>query len=213
MKDLKFNNFKLLEQALTHRSFPESEEHNERLEFLGDAILSFIVAYDLFEKFPKAKEGTLTKLRAAYVCKTHLAHAASKLELGKFLRTEKAMKLSGSVHQMSVLSDAIEALIGAIYLDQGLQAARNFIFKTLGPIASESDLPIIKSYKTELQEIVQSKHLLAPRYEVVSISGVAHAPIFKVRVLIGNREIAIGKGFSKKEASEAAAEIALNYYI
>lgn len=210
VKDLKFNNLKLLEQALTHRSFSKTIEHNERLEFLGDAILSFVIAEDLHERLPNAKEGILTQLRAMYVCKTNLAKAAYRLELGKILRTAKNLKLSGSVQQLSILADVVEALIGAIYLDQGLEAAKKFIFKTLGPIPSITDIPLMKSHKTELQELIQSKYSLAPRYEVVNVLGVAHAPIFKIRVLINNKEIATAEGSNKKEASEAAAQIAIN---
>lgn len=208
VKDLKFNDPKLLEQALTHRSFPGATAQNERLEFLGDSILGFVAAKNLYEQFPQASEGVLTQLRALYICQANLAKAASRLELGKSLRAAKAMKLSGAVEQASVLSDLVEALIGAVYLDQGFKAAEAFVLQTLGPLPDKIDMPV-KSAKTELQELIQAKYALAPRYEVLSVSGPAHTPTFKVRVLINNEEVAVGEGSNKKEASEQAAKEAL----
>ncbi len=206
--DLKFNDPALLEQALTHRSFPGASAQNERLEFLGDSVLGFVAAKNLYERFPKASEGVLTQLRALYVCQANLAAAASRLDLGRSLRAAKAMKLSGAVQQASVLSDVVEAIIGAVYLDQGFEAAEAFVLRTLGPLPDKLDAPI-KSPKTELQELIQGKYSLAPIYETISVSGPAHTPVFKVRVLINNLEVATGEGSNKKEASEQAAKNAL----
>ncbi|MES2503528.1 MAG: ribonuclease III [Myxococcota bacterium] len=208
MLDLKFNDPALLEQALTHRSFPGASAQNERLEFLGDSVLGFVAAKNLYERFPKASEGVLTQLRALYVCQANLAAAASRLDLGRSLRAAKAMKLSGAVQQASVLSDVVEAIIGAVYLDQGFEAAEAFVLRTLGPLPDKLDAPI-KSPKTELQELIQGKYSLAPIYETISVSGPAHTPVFKVRVLINNLEVATGEGSNKKEASEQAAKNAL----
>src|SRR3989338_2960700 len=137
--DFKFKNAKLLEQALTHRSFQENKSQNERLEFLGDAVLGLIAAKNLYEKFPKATEGTLTQLRALYVCQANLSKAAERLELGRVLRAAKAMRLSGSVQQASVLSDVVEAIIGAAYLDQGFDAAEEVALHILGPLPEKTE--------------------------------------------------------------------------
>lgn len=204
----KFKNPKLLEQALTHRSFQEDRDQNERLEFLGDAVLGLIAAQNLYEKFPKATEGTLTQLRALYVCQANLSKAAERLELGRVLRAAKAMRLSGAVQQTSVISDVVEAIIGAAYLDQGFDAAQELALRILGPLPEKTEVPL-KSPKTELQELIQSKYALAPRYELVDVTGAAHTPRFRVRVLVNNQEVAIGEGANKKEASEAAAKEAL----
>lgn len=203
-----FTNPKLLEQALTHRSFLEDKSQNERLEFLGDAVLGLIAAKNLYSKFAFANEGTLTQLRALYVCQANLAKTAERLEIGKVLRAAKAMRLSGSVQQASVLSDVVEAIIGAAYLDQGFEAAEALALKILGPFPDKLEAPL-KSSKTELQELVQAKYALAPVYELVDVSGPAHIPKFRVRVLVNNQEMAIGEGANKKEASEAAAKKAL----
>lgn len=204
----KFKNKKLLEQALTHRSFEKGQVQNERLEFLGDAILGLIAAKNLYTQFPKASEGTLTQLRALYICQANLAKAADRLELGKNLRAAKAMRLSGSVQQASVLSDVIEAIIAAAYLDQGFEVAEKLALQMLGALPTQLETSV-KSAKTALQELIQGKYALAPVYELVDVSGPAHTPLFRVRVLVNNQEWAIGEGSNKKEASEAAAQNAL----
>ncbi|MEI6791161.1 MAG: putative dsRNA-binding protein, partial [Myxococcaceae bacterium] len=145
---------------------------------------------------------------ALYVCQANLAKAAEKLQLGKNLRAAKAMRLSGSVQQSSVLSDVVEAIIGAAYLDQGFDAAQDLALRMLGPLPDKLETQL-KSPKTELQELVQAKYSLAPVYELVDVSGPAHTPLFRVRVLVNNKEMAIGEGANKKEASEAAAKEAL----
>ena len=208
--NFKFKNAKLLEQALTHRSFQEDRAQNERLEFLGDAVLGLIAARNLYEKFPNATEGTLTQLRALYVCQANLSKAAERLELGRFLRAAKAMRLSGAVQQTSVLSDVVEAVIGAAYLDQGFDAAEKLALHILGALPEKTETPL-KSPKTELQELIQAKYALAPVYELVDVTGAAHIPKFRVRVLVNNQELAIGEGANKKEASEAAAKEALRH--
>ncbi len=205
---VKFQNPALLEQALTHRSFVKAAAQNERLEFLGDAVLGFVTAQNLYEQFPKSNEGTLTQLRALYICQANLAKAAKKLKLGEELRAAKGMKRSGAVQQESILCDVTEAIIGAVFLDQGIDAARDLIARVLGPLPTEVQAPL-KSAKTELQELIQAKYALAPRYEIVKTSGPAHQPVFEVRVLINNEEVAKGQGANKKEASERAAEKAL----
>ena len=209
MIELKFKNPQLLEQALTHRSFIESKVHNERLEFLGDAILGFIAAKNLYKRFPTASEGTLTQLRALYVCQANLSKAAERLGIAKKIRVNKAMRLSGSMNQASVLSDVVEAIIGAAYLDQGFEVAESLALQILGELPQKVDTPV-RTAKTELQELIQAKYALAPLYEIVDVTGPAHTPLFRVRVLINNQEAAIGEGSNKKEASEAAAQKALH---
>lgn len=206
--NFEFKDKALLKQALTHRSFLEAKTQNERLEFLGDAVLGLIAAKNLYMQFPTATEGTLTQLRALYICQANLTKAAERLELGKDLRAAKAMRLSGAVQQASVLSDVVEAIIAAAYLDQGFDAAEKLALNMLGPLPEKLEVPL-KSPKTELQEIVQGKYSLAPVYELVNVSGPAHAPIFQVRVLLNQKELAVGEGANKKEASEAAAKKAL----
>ncbi|MBH1988959.1 MAG: ribonuclease III [Myxococcaceae bacterium] len=207
-----FRDARLLEQALTHRSFLEDRSQNERLEFLGDAVLGLIAARNLYLKFPNSNEGTLTQLRALYVCQANLVKAAERLGLGRYLRVAKAMRLSGAVQQASILSDVVEALIGAAYLDQDFEAAERLAMHLLGPLPDQLNAPI-KSSKTELQELIQAKHSLAPIYELVDVTGPAHQPQFRVRVLIHHQEVAIGEGHNKKEASEAAAAKALASYL
>jgi ribonuclease-3 len=205
---LKFRDPNFLLQALTHRSMlhdePSPAGHNERLEFLGDAVLSLVAAQSLFAQSATADEGMLTQQRAAYVCEASLAQGARRLGLGELLRASKTMRTSGSVELPSVLADALEALFGAIYLDQGFDAAKDFILKALGPLPTEV-VSLPKDPKTELQELIQSAAFLAPAYRVAGQTGPAHAPIFRVEVIAGDRVLAEGAGPSKKEAAQEAA--------
>jgi ribonuclease III len=209
-----FKNKHLIRRALTHRSFIKedkmlsAEDHNERLEFLGDAILGLVTAEQVFEKLPHAHEGMLTQLRSSYICQPHLASAASRLGLGSFMRAAKAMRLSGSVELPSVLSDVMEAIFAAAYLDQGFEAAKRLILHTLGPVPLQLRVQG-KDPKTELQERFQAVLSAVPSYKVVGIAGPSHEPVFKVEIWYGDTILAEGQGSSKKEATQKAAETAL----
>ena len=209
-----FQNKQLILRALTHRSFIKEEEtlsaedHNERLEFLGDAVLGLVTAEQVFEKMPYAHEGMLTQLRAAYICQPNLAKAASHLGLGSFMRAAKAMRLSGSVELPSVLSDVMEAIFAAAYLDQGFAAAKELILHTLGPVSLQLRAQA-KDPKTELQERFQAVLSAVPTYKVVGVTGPSHEPVFTVEIWYEHKMLAEGQGSSKKEATQKAAETAL----
>ncbi len=201
-------------QALTHRSFLEEqndyENSNERLEFLGDSVLNLIVAEFLFENFQEKDEGFLTKIRAKLVNRNALADAAVSIDLAKFMLVSKNVSMSYSNGSKTILSDAFEALIGAIYLDNGLDSARNFIEKTiLEPNIKEGDYLIDENYKSQLLEFAQARKLENPTYEVIKEEGPQHARIFTVKVQIGENDYGIGKGKNKKTAEQNAAKIAL----
>lgn len=203
-----FQDKSLLLRALTHRSFSKKssgkELHNETLEFLGDAVLSLVTVQELIEKLPLAQEGFLSQARAAFVCESNLAKAAKKLELGGLIRVDSSMRKSGPVDLPSVLADALEALIGGVYLDGGFAASQSLIRRILG----EVELVVLsheKDSKTKLQERIQAVIGSTPIYSVVQSSGPPHAPQFVVEVLVGDKSLATATGASKKEAAQQAA--------
>lgn len=205
----------LLLEAITHRSFARDERlkknlvsQNERLEFLGDAILSTVTALELYRESPGANEGVLTQLRANYVCETHLAECARRAGLGAMIRVSQSIKRPEGVELPSLLCDVVEALIGAIYLDSGFESARVFILKTLGPVPLKVAASP-KDSKTQLQEWTQAHFAKTPIYRVIKSSGPAHLPVFAVEVLMGDLKLAEGVGPSKKEAAQEAARAAL----
>lgn len=209
-----FKDQKLLTEALTHRSYlnenKDSESHNERLEFLGDAVLELAVSQALYHKFPKKKEGELTALRAALVRTSTLASAAQKLGLGQTLLLSKGEEVSGGRTNPSLLANTFEACLGAIYLDQGFEAVVEFLNRHLFPqLTTIIDQKLFKDYKSTLQEIVQASGSNSPAYSVLSESGPDHDKIFTVAVLIDGQEIAAGKGKSKQTAQQSAARLAL----
>lgn len=212
--DLAFNNPLLLEEALTHRSYinehPEAGKHNERLEFLGDAVLELSATAFLFERFPEKQEGELTALRAALVNASALAGVAHELGLGERIRLSKGEARDTGRARENILADALEAVIGALYLDQGYGAADSFI---LTHIASTLDAILAaKSYqdaKSRFQELVQEREGETPHYEVLDERGPDHAREFTVGAFIGNKKVGEGAGKSKQEAEQAAASIAL----
>lgn len=201
-----FNDPVLLTEALTHRS--AGSRHNERLEFLGDAILNFIVAEQLFGRFSRATEGELSRLRASLVKKETLAILAQDLDLGEYLNLGPGELKSGGWRRESILADTLEALIGAIYLDGGIEPARRFILTILDErLEAASPKKELKDPKTRLQEYLQSRRLALPNYTVLSIEGAAHAQIFRIEC----RAEAIGLvaeavGASRRKAEQAAAE-------
>lgn len=215
--NLKFKSPKLLEQTFIHRSYLNEVRldlpSNERLEFLGDAVLSQIISSELFQRRVKDAEGELTNLRAHIVKTKSLAIAAKKLDLGKYLFLSKGEELGGGRENVQILANTYEALIGAIFLDQGLEKTQQFIKETL-LVLFEKELKIgpPKDSKSTLQEIVQERFLTSPRYETLKTLGPDHAKQFVVAVSFRGKEEGRGKGFSKQEAEEQAAKKALERY-
>lgn len=201
-------------QALTHRSFLEqSEEYdisNERLEFLGDSVLNLTAAEYLFNIFPDKDEGFLTKVRAKLVNKVALADAAEKINLKNFLLISKNISNSFAKGSQTILSDALEALIGAIYLDNGLDSAKEFIKRILiQPNFKEGVHLVDENYKSQLLEYTQANKMENPYYKVVREEGPQHNRIFTVTVLINGEDFGFGSGKNKKSAEQNAAKIAL----
>jgi ribonuclease III len=207
----KANNFTLYEQALTHSSFAHEKghrrSHNERLEFLGDAVLELIISDYLYAKYPRLSEGKLTKLRADLVCEASLARLAFELDLGHYLRLGKGEMAGGGSSRPSLLGDTIEALIGALYLDLGLDLCRQYILELFQPILHELQEGVLRrDYKTLLQEFSQARYSVTPAYRIISESGPDHSKEFEAEVMITSEPIGCGRGRSKKEAEQAAAK-------
>jgi len=210
----RINNEEFFLQALLHRSFLEQnsefEVSNERLEFLGDAVLSVTVAEYLFKKFPDEDEGFLTKVRAKFVNKIALSDVAQEVNLSELLLVGKNLLPGFSINSKTILADAFEALIGAIYLENGLKAAQTFISRVLIIPYSKSVIHLIdENFKSQLLEYTQAKRLESPVYSVVKEEGPHHDKIFTIKVTIGENEYGIGKGRSKKVAEQNAAEEAI----
>lgn len=206
-----FKNEQLLKQALTHSSYA-NEKHlkklsdNERLEFLGDAVLELTSSEFLFSHYPKLTEGQLTKLRASIVCEPTLAMCTEELHLGDYLFLGKGEDQTGGRHRKSILSDAMEAIIGAIYLDGGFANAKEFVLKYI--MTDIENKHLFYDSKTILQEVVQGEHE-SLSYILLDEQGPDHDKTFTVGVLIGNREISTGTGHTKKAAEQEAAYQAL----
>jgi ribonuclease-3 len=205
----RFQNQSLLDAALTHRS--AGRYNNERLEFLGDAILGFIIAESLYERFPQAEEGVLTRLRASLVKRETLAGIARELELGAMLRLGPGERKTGGWRRESILANTLEAVIGAIYLDSDIDACRAFILDLFrGKLESVKPDAVEKDPKTALQEALQEKRLPLPSYEVIAEEGEPHKRIFTVRCSIDClSETVTAEGRSKRVAEQAAAKKAL----
>jgi ribonuclease-3 len=213
--NLTFADKTLLQRALTHRSYlnenPEYPlEDNERLEFLGDAILDFITGEYLYHRFPEMAEGQLTNLRSALVRTEKLAEFAVTLDLGQYLFLGRGEEDTGGRERMAILCDAFEALIGALYLDQGVEPARQFVLHIIEP-ALDTTLAAAaeKDAKSRLQEVSQSYYQVTPTYRTVKEQGPDHAKEFTVEAVIDNKSYGQGKGFSKQTAAQAAAQQAL----
>jgi ribonuclease III len=212
---IKFKNLNLLTEALTHRSYINENPkwqlpHNERLEFLGDAVLELIISDLLFKKFPDAAEGQMTLLRAALVNYQKLAEIAKNINLKKFILMSRGEAKDSSRAQEVILANAMEAVIGAIYIDQGFKVSEEFIKKSVfSHIEEVLENKTYKDAKSELQEIVQDKLKITPSYKIISEEGPAHEKIFKSGVYFDNQMIAEGEGSSKQEAEVEAAKAAL----
>ncbi len=210
-----FENEDLLTEALTHRSYLNEEPqwrlpHNERLEYLGDAVLELIVSEELFGKFPKEPEGQLTVLRAALVNYQILARVAEAIGLQDFILMSRGERKDTGRAREVILANAIEAVIGAIYLDQGLEKTRGFVMKFV--MTNLDEVLKTKSYKdakSELQEVVQEKLRVTPTYRVLGEEGPAHKRVFTMGVYFGEKLIAEGEGQSKQDAEIEAAKNAL----
>ena len=202
----KFANPELAAQALTHRSF--GTPHNERLEFLGDALLNCAIATILYERFTHLPEGDLSRLRATLVNQASLSQVAAGLGLGERLRLGEGELKSGGFRRPSILADAVEALLGAVYLDAGFEAARAAVLHVLGDkVASAGNKPVDKDPKTALQELLQGRGLALPRYAVQKTEGEAHDQTFIVECRVDDLGVrATGKGTSRRAAEQAAAE-------
>ncbi len=210
----KFRNGLLLAEALTHPSISlERKDYpfdNQRLEFLGDAVIQLVVTEHLYRQFPDFPEGTLTKLRARLVSRAALRVLAAELDLGKYLMMGRGEESSGGRERSSTLADAFESVIGAIYLDGGFDAARNFVLReTREDFERMIDDPGELNPKGTLQETLQSIEPIAPGYEVMETAGPAHLKTFACRVVWNGAELGRGEGLSKKQAQVAAATDAL----
>lgn len=209
----KFNNIKFLEIGITHSSFAnETREHvpyNERQEFLGDAVLSIIVSDYIFENYTKLPEGELTKLRASLVCEKSLCGFSNELELGSFLRLGHGEELMGGRERPSILADAFEAVLAAVYLDGGIEPATKIVLRFVKKALEHVENAPFKDYKTLLQEIVQKNPEERLSYVLVAESGPDHDKRFEVDVLLNSNVIGHGIGKSKKAAEQHAAKEAL----
>ena len=212
---IKFNNLSLLEQAVVHSSYinenPASVSgHNERLEFLGDAILGFIVAEKLYRDFPELDEGEMTKFRAALVRRDTLARVARTIRLGDFLYMGKGEEVDGGRGRTANLAGALEAVLAATYLDQGVTVTSDLVLKLLG---SELERAVSRGagvdFKSKLQELTQSRHQSVPAYRLIAEAGPDHDKRFTFEVIVDDKVLGRGTGKSKKSAETEAARMAL----
>jgi len=204
-----FTNQDLARQALTHRS--HGTPHNERLEFLGDSLLNCAVAALLYARFPRLPEGDLSRLRAGLVNQGSLSEIAAGLGLGERLRLGEGEMKSGGFRRPSILADALEALLGAVYLDAGFAAMLGAVERLMGDrLESREGRPVNKDPKTALQELLQGRRLALPRYSVQRTEGEAHEQTFTVECRVDDLGLAAsGQGASRRAAEQAAAELAL----
>ncbi len=214
---IEFSSMSLLQAAFTHSSYRnehrhESQQDNERLEFLGDAVLELLVSQYLYAHYPRALEGELTRMRSALVCEPSLVAFAKALEFPLYLRLGKGEELSGGRERASLLADVFEAFMGALYLDQGLSAVDAFLERYFYPHVANGDSSSRKDYKTILQEWVQRESKGDLLYETIAESGPAHDREFVVQVSVGGTAFGRGTGRSKKEAEQQAAANALSLH-
>lgn len=207
-----FQNIELLRQALTHSSFTNEQKinkvkHYERLEFLGDAVLELVSSEFLFKEHEDYPEGELTKMRAAMVCEPSLAFCAKDLELGKFMRLGKGEEMTGGRKRDSITSDAMEAVIGAIFLDGGMEPAKDFIYRFI--LNDIDNKRLFFDSKTKLQELIQGKIKKEFHYELLEEKGPEHEKMFEVEVVMDEKPIGKGLGRTKKAAEQKAAYQAL----
>lgn len=211
-----FSDKDLYLQALTHRSWVNehsgARSSNERLEFLGDAVLEFVVSSHLYKIFPDKEEGYLTALRANLVNTVNLSQVAKSLNLGEKIYLSKGEEETGGRENSSILADTVEAVIGAIFLDAGLDAVTDFIHKNIFNGLEDKLREPLKDPKSLLQEIVQSRGIAAPRYDVIKEEGPDHAKTFTVEVKFDSKTQGLGSGKNKSEAEQEAAKNALSEF-
>lgn len=208
-----FRNRGLLARALTHRSsvyekgLVTAATDNERLEFLGDAILGFVVSDALVAEHPGYPEGRLSKVKAHLVSSSHLHQVAARLRLGDYLLLGRGEEMSGGRQKKALLADALEALIAALYLDGGIEAARRFVLQhIIGEAEPAAEVALATDYKSALQELAQSMKLPQPRYAIVEERGPEHAKTFLVEARVGREWVSRAEGLSKKSAGQKAAQ-------
>ncbi|MCR8848612.1 ribonuclease III [Rossellomorea sp. SC111] len=211
---IQFKDEKLLKQAFTHSSYVNEHrrkpyEDNERLEFLGDAVLELTVSQFLFKKYPMMSEGELTKLRAAIVCEPSLVKFSIELNFGELILLGKGEEMTGGRERPALLADVFEAFIGAVYLDQGLETVISILEKVVYPKINVGAFSHVMDYKSQLQELVQRGSAGMIEYSILEESGPAHNRQFISRVSLNDEELGIGNGRSKKEAEQKAAQKAL----
>lgn len=211
---IRFHDESVLRQAFTHSSYVNEQRgkrisDNERLEFLGDAVLELTVSQFLYKTFPKMSEGEMTKLRAAIVCEPSLVKFAELLNFGDLVLLGKGEELTGGRQRPALLADVFEAFVGALYLDQGLDAVFSFMEKYVYPRIDKGEFAQVTDFKSQLQEFVQQDNLGDIQYRIVEEKGPAHNREFVSEVLLNNRSLGIGSGRSKKEAEQQAAARAL----
>ncbi|HEX7063624.1 MAG TPA: ribonuclease III [Bacillales bacterium] len=209
-----FENKQLLKQAFTHSSYVNEHrrrpfEDNERLEFLGDAVLELTVSRYLFKSYPSMTEGDLTKLRAAVVCEPALVDFANELGFSKFILLGKGEEVTGGRERPALLADVFEAFIGALYLDKGIEEVVQFLRKQVFPKIAEGAFSHVMDYKSQLQEYIQRKNLGEIDYQILKERGPAHDREFVTEVRVGNEQLGVGSGRSKKEAEQQAAQKAM----
>ena len=209
-----FHDRRLLENALTHSSYAnenksKGETSNERLEFLGDSVLGMVVADHLYRTHPDMPEGELTRTRAALVCEDSLVEVAAQLELGQYLKLGRGEEAGGGRERPSILADAVEAVIAAVYLDGGIGSARKLITNFILTNNEREQEGAVRDFKTALQELVQRESGRVLSYRLMGESGPDHAKVFSVEVDLNGQPIGAGEGRSKKEAEQNAAKAAM----
>ena len=209
--DLVFSDETLLETAFTHTSYANEHRllkisHNERLEFLGDAVLQLIISEYLYTKYPKRPEGDLSKLRSMIVREESLAGFARDCQFDQFIKLGRGEEKSGGRNRDTILGDLFEAFLGALLLDKGVEAVKSFLYQVMIPKVEAGDFERVTDYKTKLQELLQINGDVELAYQVVSERGSAHAKNFEVAVLINGRKSGQGQGRSKKLAEQEAAK-------
>lgn len=210
-----FENLDLLKNALTHTSYANEHKkkmvkHNERLEFLGDSVLSLIITTYLFKNLSNITEGELSRIRSTIVCENSLKISGDEFNLSQYIYMGKGEEQTGGRGRSSIVSDAMEALIASIYLDSGYDSAQEFVLRQMGDIIKNAiQGKLFKDYKTQYQEVIQKKSNAKIEYVVISEEGPDHQKTFTVSLLLNDNLISTGKGRSKKVAEQKAAEIAL----
>jgi len=215
---LKFKDKNLLKNAFIHRSYlnehlEENLPNNERLEFLGDSVLGFIISNYLYTNYPTSPEGDLTNYRASIVNARVLSAVAHDLGLGSFLLLSRGEEATGGRARQYILANTYEALLGSIYLDGGLEVASKFVHKTLVPQLTEIiEKKLYRDYKSQLQEIAQAKFNVTPAYKIISQKGPDHSKIFETGVILNEKIVAKGSGASKQASEQEAAKFALEKF-